>query len=282
MPSSNPCEPRRIAERSCVHRRPGRCPRCRRGYVTLSPLAPCQIGAANLWSDTVSPLTLSVSLSAACRWLSAPPVSGRVLCRRVSAPPRRVAGLPIGCGSSRGGQVDLRGHVALEVGLHLGGPRGGSRARRWLRGRGRLPRGGRRTPGGTGAVAQAVDQQIHHALGMAGVLVGGQTQVAHRLQQVVGLDVGADLTGGRRGLEQRSEGGHEALLEVGGQRVEGVARCSYRASWAGFSPGGSCRPVPAAQPRLSQRHPGIGAGGVRTSPAGARSGHSRPWRSTSP
>jgi hypothetical protein len=73
-----------------------------------------------------------------------------------------------------------------------------------------------------GAVAQSVDEQVDHALGVAGsVVVGGQTQVGHRRQQVVGLDVGADLSGGCCGLQQRCKGGSQLPVEVGGQGVEG-------------------------------------------------------------
>ena len=55
----------------------------------------------------------------------------------------------------------------------------------------------------------------------------------HRLadcaQKVVGIDIGADLAGGDRSLEQRAKGGLESLLEVRAQGVEGrVSRVQGR------------------------------------------------------
>lgn len=68
------------------------------------------------------------------------------------------------------------------------------------------------------------------------VIVGGHGQVARGAQQVVRADVGADLTGSRRGVQERAEYGYEALLEVVGQavvgpvaRVEGGAEPALRA-----------------------------------------------------
>lgn len=68
------------------------------------------------------------------------------------------------------------------------------------------------------------------------VLVGGHGQVARGAQQVVRADVGADLTGSRRGVQECAEYGYEALLEVVGQavvgpvaRVEGGAESALRA-----------------------------------------------------
>jgi hypothetical protein len=71
------------------------------------------------------------------------------------------------------------------------------------------------------AIAESVDEESDHALGAAGPgIVGRHAQTRYRAQQVVGIDVAANLAGGDRGLEKRAKGGPEALIEVTRQVVE--------------------------------------------------------------
>jgi len=61
------------------------------------------------------------------------------------------------------------------------------------------------------------------------VIVGGHAQARDRAQKILGIDVGADLAGGCRGLEKRSKGGSDSLLEMRAQGFEGrVSRMQGR------------------------------------------------------
>ena len=73
--------------------------------------------------------------------------------------------------------------------------------------------------------------------GARGVVhAGRRAQAGHRVQQFQGIDVTADLPGGGRGSEQRSESWLETLLEVGGQRLEGGVAGGQGRSEPAFGP----------------------------------------------
>jgi hypothetical protein len=77
-------------------------------------------------------------------------------------------------------------------------------------------------PGCGCAVTESVDEQCDLPLRVAAaVFLGGQGQIACDEQQVFGIDVGADLAGFRRGVEERAEDRYEALLEAGEQGFVG-------------------------------------------------------------
>ena len=68
------------------------------------------------------------------------------------------------------------------------------------------------------------DEQLDHAAGIvARVVVGANAEVADATHQFVGITIGADLAGLGGGVEQLSANGHEAVKEVGMQRVEADA-----------------------------------------------------------
>jgi hypothetical protein len=59
--------------------------------------------------------------------------------------------------------------------------------------------------------------------------MGEQAHARDRGQNVVGIDIGADLAGGDRSLEQTPKGGSDSLLEVRAQVFEGwVSRAQGR------------------------------------------------------
>ncbi|HYZ53990.1 MAG TPA: hypothetical protein VE733_10920 [Streptosporangiaceae bacterium] len=57
-----------------------------------------------------------------------------------------------------------------------------------------------------GSVAESINEQGDHAFVTGVVHAGRRAQAGHRAQQFQGIDVTADLPGGGRGGEQRSEG----------------------------------------------------------------------------
>jgi hypothetical protein len=68
------------------------------------------------------------------------------------------------------------------------------------------------------------DEQLDHAAGIvARVVVGANAEAADATHQFVGINIGADLAGLGGGGEQLSANGHEAVKEVGMQRVEADA-----------------------------------------------------------
>jgi hypothetical protein len=72
---------------------------------------------------------------------------------------------------------------------------------------------GRRVYRWVRAVAQPVDQENDHAPRVAGpVIARGHAQARDRTQNIVGVDIGADLAGGDRTLEKRPKGGPEPLV----------------------------------------------------------------------
>lgn len=77
-------------------------------------------------------------------------------------------------------------------------------------------------------MAESIDEQADHAFVTVVVHVGRGAQAGDRVQEFQGIDVTANLPGGGgRGGQQHGDGGLEALLEIGGQRLEGgVAGCS--------------------------------------------------------
>jgi hypothetical protein len=72
------------------------------------------------------------------------------------------------------------------------------------------------------AVAKSVGQKGDHASRVAGsVLVGGHAQASDRSQEILGINIGADLAGGRRGFHECSQGRFEPLPEVITQALVG-------------------------------------------------------------
>src|SRR5215471_1317565 len=77
---------------------------------------------------------------------------------------------------------------------------------------------------GRARLAETRDEQIDHAAGMvARVGVGANAEAADATHQFVSIDIGAELAGFSSGGEQLSANGHEAVKEVGVQRVEADA-----------------------------------------------------------
>ena len=75
---------------------------------------------------------------------------------------------------------------------------------------------GKTVPRWARAVAKPVDKQRNYTTRVIrSVNPGGHAQTRDCTNNVVSIDVGADLTGGCRGLEEDLEGRPEALIEIG-------------------------------------------------------------------
>ncbi len=69
--------------------------------------------------------------------------------------------------------------------------------------------------------AQSGDDEFDHPAGVvAGVVVSADTEIADTTQQLVSVQVGANLARGGRGVEQLGEDWHHAVEEVGVQRFD--------------------------------------------------------------
>jgi len=78
-------------------------------------------------------------------------------------------------------------------------------------------------------LAQSCDEQLDQATCVvAGGVVGTDAEIADAAHEFVGIHVGANLAGLNRGAEQLRTHRHEAVDEVGVQRVEsGVVRLQH-------------------------------------------------------
>lgn len=82
-------------------------------------------------------------------------------------------------------------------------------------------------------LAQPRDEEFDHATRVVAGFAGADAEIADTAQQLEGCHVGADLTGRGGGVEQLGAYRHEAVQEVGVQRLEGRYTATMRSARVG-------------------------------------------------